>query len=141
MKFPAPYIRKQLVALLSGNVTYNSVNIPTYEGEAPLSQAPFIIIGTYSHQRQANKHSFIYEAQQLIEIVTIKDDPTAKTADAVTELVMNLIHPDTDSMLMDTADFGIQVVSETVGVLREDSVSGKKVFRRFIQYNFLIDQK
>ena len=141
MKFPAPYIRKKLKSLLSGNVTYNSVSIPTYEGEAPSVVAPYIIIGNYAHQRQPNKHSFIYDAQQFIEIVTIKDDSTAKTADEVAELVMNLIHPNVNSTLLDTTDFLIEVTSESVGAIREDSVSGQKVFRRHIQYNLLIDQK
>lgn len=135
MKFPAPYVRKKLFADLNGAVIYDSSVVPVFEGEAVSILPLFIIIGGYSHARETNKHCYSYNAQQLIEIVTIKDDPTAKIADAVTELVMNTIGED-----LSTADFQILVMGESVGPIREDSVSGQKVFRRFIQYNLSIEE-
>lgn len=136
MKFPAPYVRKQLKVLLNGNVTYNSVVIPVYEGEAPKLDTPFIIIGGYSHTRTLNKHCLAYEADQAIEIITVKDDPSSKSGDAITELLMNLIPSN-----ISTTDFVIYVMGESVGVIREDSISGQKVFRRTITYNLSIEEK
>lgn len=135
MKFPAPYVRKALYDLLSGNVIYNSSNIPVYEGEAPSIQPSFVIIGAYSHQRALNKHCLAYDAQQQIEVITIKDDINSKLGDFITEGVMNLMTSD-----ISTTDFAIYVMGESVGALREDSVSGQKVFRRLIQYNLSIEE-
>jgi hypothetical protein len=136
MKFPAPYVRKQLATLLSGNVIYNSAPVAVYEGEALSLANPFILIGSYSHTREHNKHCLSYDAVQSLEIITIKDDGTSKVGDAITELLLNAMPDD-----ISTTDFAIYVMGETVNVIREDSMSGQKVFRRLIQYNLSIEEK
>lgn len=136
MKFPAPYVRRQLATLLSGNVVYNTVPIPIYEGEALSLANPFILIGSYSHTREQNKHCLSYDAVQAIEVITVKDDGTSKIGDAITELLLNAMPSD-----ISTTDFAMYVMGERVDVVREDSMSGQKVFRRLIQYNLSIEEK
>lgn len=137
MKFPASYVRKAFVAALSGNVVFDSAAVPVYEGEAPSLLPLFIIIGGYSHQRDQNKHCLSYSASQQLEIVTIKDDPSSKITDAVTELLLNAMPANGD---LSTTDFQIYMMGENVAPLREDSVSGKKVFRRLITYDLRISE-
>jgi hypothetical protein len=135
MKFPAPYVRKALATALSGNVIYNSAEVPVYEGEAPALLPVFIIVGGYSHTREQRKHCRSYSAEQQIEIITIKDDPSSKITDAVTELLMNAIPDD-----LSTTDFQILIMGESVSPLREDSASGQKVFRRLVTYELSIEE-
>lgn len=135
MKFPAPYVRKKLKDVLVGNVIYSASPVPVYEGEAPNLLPLFVIIGGYSHQREQRKHCNSYTAQQQIEIVTIKDDPSSKITDGVTEVLMNTITDD-----LSTTDFQILVMGESVSPIREDSVSGQKVFRRLITYELNIEE-
>jgi site-specific recombinase len=141
MKNPAPQIRKKIFFLLDGNVSYNGDDIPVFEGEG-ISVPNMVIIGDYSQSGIPNKHSFMANAVQTIEIVTVKFDPSSKNSDEVTELVFNLLHPDPDSNLLNTDDFNVYVQAmPDMSAIREDSISGQKVVRRRLAYQLLIDHK
>lgn len=142
MKNPAPHIRRSLYTLLNGNVTYDSAVIPVYEGEGEIVPNQ-IIIGGYSHADESNKNNFQYRATQLIDIVTVKNDPSSKNSDGVAEIVMNLIKPDTRTMeTLSTADFQITVIGgPSMDPLREDALSGQKVVRRLLRYTLLVIEK
>lgn len=139
IKFPAPYVRKKLFSLLNGSVMFGSGDVAVYEGEGILVENQ-IIIGEYSHTRVFNKHCFRYDAQQRIEVITIKNDPTSKNVDAIAESVMNIIQGVDGLGDISTDDFQMVVTGENVDTVREETSSGKKVLRRFITYNLSIEQ-
>lgn len=120
-------------------MTYNATTVPVFEGEG--IDTPYqVIIGGYSDTDASNKHDFICNAVQDIEIVTIGHDPASKNSDAIAELVMNLIHPTVDSNLLSDVDFNVDVQGRPDMLpLREDSTSGQKVVRRILRYHLLME--
>jgi hypothetical protein len=143
MKNPAPYIRKALINILDGAVVYNTEVIPVYEGEGELI-ANQIIIGSYSHQDNSNKHTFRYQATQLLEIITIKDGLNpSKDSDAIAEIVMNLIKPNTRIVEnLSSAEFEVSIIGgPSMDPIREESVSSEKVVRRLLRYSLEVIEK
>lgn len=140
MKNPAPYLRKKIFALLDGNVTYGGNPIPTREGEITTIASHFIIIGGYSDTGMAVKHSILKSAYQDVEIVTIKNDPTAKDADAIAEIVMNIISPTLMSSTLSGIEFSVTFEAPpSLLPIREESIEGTSVFRRVLRYRLLIE--
>lgn len=138
MKNPAPYIRRQLFSLLNGNVSFDSANVPVYEGSGALVNF-YVIIGGYSDTDVSDKTSRKMDAVQDIEIVTIKNDSSSRASDEIAETVMNLIHPTIDSDLWTVPEFQIWVVGgPSMLPIREDSISGQNVVRRVLRYNLLM---
>lgn len=140
MRNPAPYIRRQLFDLLNGNVSFESSNIPVYEGQGKIHDN-YVIIGGYSDTDVSDKHTRKMDAVQDIEIVTIKNDTSSRASDEIAEIVMNLIHPTIDSDLWSVAEFQVWVVGgPSMLPIREDSMSGKNVARRVLRYNLLMEE-
>lgn len=137
---PAPRLRKRIYALLNGNVVYNTENILVREGEGEITRNQ-IIIGGYSDNGVALKGCIVKNANQDVEVVTIKDDPASKDCDAITELVLNLLSPTMESELMSDTD--MQVILEAAPSLvpiREQSINGQRVVRRVIRYHLKINE-
>lgn len=140
MKNPAPYLRKKIFALLNGNLTYNATSVPVYEGEGKVTQYQ-VIIGGYSDVGEPNKFSIIKRAVQEVEIVTIKNDPAAKECDELAEMVMNILSPDVGSDTLSGTDFQVMFISApSLTPIREEDMSGQRVFRRLLRYNILVEQ-
>ena len=140
MKNPAPWLRKRIFALLSGNVIYNTETLLVREGEGEVVRNQ-IIIGGYSDNGVEVKGCIIKNAVQDIEVVTIKDDGSSKDADAITEIVLNLISPTLETDLLSDSDFQVLIpVARSLLPIREQSVDGKRVVRRVIRYSFLLDE-
>lgn len=140
MKNPAPYIRRKLFELMNGNVSFNSANVPVYEGQGGKDDY-YVIIGGYSDTDVSDKHTRKMDAVQDIEIVTIKNDSSSRASDEIAETVMNLIHPTIDSDLWSMAEFQVWVVGgPSMLPIREDSMSGKNVVRRVLRYNLLLEE-
>jgi hypothetical protein len=141
MKNPAPRLRKRIYALLHNNVVYGGETILVREGEGEITKNQ-IIIGGYSDTGEAVKGCIVKRAAQDVEIVTIKDDAASKDSDAITELVLNLLSPTAESDLLSDADFEVMLTAApSLLPIRETSVEGKRVVRRVIRYNLLLDQK
>lgn len=137
---PAPYLRKKIFALLNGNITYNALPVPVFEGQGKDLQNQVIIMG-YSDNGVPNKHCFIKNASQDVEIITVKNDPTSKDSDAIAELVMNLIHPTVESDLLSGTEFTVDVAAApSLLPIREDSIEGTTIVRRVLRYSLLISE-
>jgi hypothetical protein len=138
---PAPRLRKRIYALLHSNVVYNGETILVREGEGEITDNQ-IIIGGYSDTAISGKGCIIKNAVQTIEVVTIKDDPASKNSDAITEIVLNLLSPTFESDLLSDSAIGVMLTAApSLLPIREQSVSGKRVVRRVIRYDLLIDEK
>lgn len=143
MKNPAPYLRKKIGDLIDTNVTYDDGEgfndvVPVVASEGMDSKYQ-IFIGDYSDADRSNAHVFGSNASQLIEIVGEQDTAQKKHVDAIGELVMNIIHPTTQSNLLSGTDFMISVVGRpSINHLVENSGDGTKIVRLFLRYNLLI---
>jgi hypothetical protein len=143
MKNPAPYIRKAVYSILNGTVSYNSEVIPVYEGEGEVLSNQ-IIIGSYSHRDNSNKHVFSYQSTQTIEIITIKEGLNpSKDSDAIAEIVMNLIKPSTRiAENLSSADFQVMIIGgPDMDAIREESANNQKVMRRLLRFNLLVTER
>jgi hypothetical protein len=140
MKNPAPYLRRTILALLDGNVSYDGAGVDVVEsGSGGEGIGYQIFIGEYSDADSSNKHTFGANATQVIEVVAEQYDSLKKAVDAIGELVMNLIHPTTQSSLLSGTDFKVIVVGRpSINHLVEDSGSGTKIVRLLLRYNLLI---
>lgn len=137
MKHPAPYLRRTLVALLNGNVAYNSSAIPVYDTEGddvPLK----IILGNYADADRSNDQGFGATATQVIEVVSVQNTAAKKTVDEVGEQVMNIIHPQVATTTLDGADFNIIVSRPSINYITENAGSGVKIVRLILTYNLKI---
>jgi hypothetical protein len=140
MKNPAPHLRKKIFTLLNTNVVYKGETILVREGEGEITRNQ-IIIGGYSDTGQDAKGCVIKRAVQDVEIVTIKDDAASKDSDAITEIVLNLLSPTVESDLLSDSDFQVMLTAApSLLPIRETSVDGKRVVRRVIRYNLLLDE-
>lgn len=138
---PAPRLRKRIYALLNGNVIYDTATLLVREGEGEIVENQ-VIIGGYSDTGEAVKYSVVKRAVQDIEVVSIKDDPSSKNADAIAEIVMNLLSPTIESDLMSDTELQVSLIAApSLLPIREQSISGQRVVRRVIRYNLLIDEK
>lgn len=141
MKNPAPRLRKRIYSLLNGNVIYNGSPLLVREGEGEITRNQ-IIIGDYSDNGVGVKDSVVKSATQDVEIVTIKDDPASKDADAIAELVLNLLSPTFESDLLSDSEFMVMLTEPpSLLAIREQSINGERIVRRIIRYQLLIDQK
>jgi hypothetical protein len=140
MKNPAPYLRRKILALLDGNVSYDGADVDVVESGSGSEGIGYqIFIGEYSDADSSNKHTFGANATQVIEAVSEQNDSTKKAVDAIGELVMNLIHPTTQSDLLSGTDFKVIVVGRpSINHLVEDSGSGTTIVRLLLRYNLLI---
>lgn len=145
MKNPAPYLRKTLFSLLDGNVSYDDGKgfnqaVSVYEGGSGDDERYQIFIGEYSDADRSNKNTFGANATQVIEITGNQVDSAKKHVDAIGDIVMNLIHPTTQSDLLNGTDFSVTVVGRpSINHLPEDSGSGSKIVRLLLRYNLLIN--
>jgi hypothetical protein len=140
MKNPAPYLRRTLFSLLDGNVSYESAVVPVYEGEGEVV-ARQIIIGDYSDADRSNKQNFGANGSQIIEVVCEQPTGIKKHADAIGELVMNLIKPTTTSNLLSNTDFSILIKGKpSQNHIIEDSGSGTKIVRLLLRYSLLTNE-
>lgn len=138
---PAPRLRKRIYALLNGNVIYDTATLLVREGEGEIVENQ-VIIGGYSDTGEPVKYSVVKRAVQDIEVVSIKDDPSSKNADAIAEIVMNLLSPTIESDLMSDTELQVSLIAApSLLPIREQSISGQRVVRRVIRYNLLIDEK
>src|SRR6478735_811968 len=108
MKNPAPYLRRTLFSLLDGNVTYETAVVPVYEGEGEVLPRQ-IIIGDYSDGDRSNKHGFEVNASQLVEFFCKKITGIKKHVDAMGEILENLIHQTTKSILLSGPNLNVCV--------------------------------
>jgi hypothetical protein len=144
MKNPAPYLRKTIFALLSGNVTYNDgkgfngVVDVVESGSGTVGVTYQIFIGEYSDNDRSNKHNFGANASQLIEVVAEQNDSAKKHVDAIGELVNDLILPTTQSKNLNGADFQVIVNRPSINHIIEDSGDGTKIVRLLLRYNLFI---
>lgn len=144
MKNPASYIRKKLGDLIDTNVSYNDGDgfndvVPVVASEGVDSKYQ-IFIGDYSDADRSNKHNFGANATQVIEIVGEQATAQKKHVDAIGELVMNVIHPTTQSSLLSGTDFMVMVVGKpSLNHLVENSGDGTKIVRLLMRYNLLIN--
>jgi hypothetical protein len=140
MKNPASYLRRTILSLLDGNVSYGGNAVDVVESGSGTEGVGYqIFIGEYSDADSSNKHVFGANATQVIEVVSEQADSTKKAVDAIGELVTALIHPTTQSNLLSSADFRVIVVGRpSIGHLVEDSGSGTKIVRLLLRYNLLI---
>jgi hypothetical protein len=143
MKNPAPYLKRALATLLTGNVVYNTENIPYFEREGQLVPNQVIFMNDSYDGSESDKHNFRYRSSFWLDVVTIKNDPSSKLADQIAEIVMNLVKPDTRSgETLTGTDFQIMILGgPSLDPLREDSLSGEKVFRRLIKFNALLIER
>jgi hypothetical protein len=147
MKNPAPYLRKTIFALLSGNVTYNDgkgfngVVDVVESGSGTVGATYQIFIGEYSDNDRSNKHNFGANASQLIEVVAEQSDSAKKHVDAIGELVMNLIKPTTTSKLLSGTDFTIMVIGKpSQNYITENSGDGSFIVRLLLRYSLLVNE-
>jgi hypothetical protein len=141
MKNPAPRLRKRIYALLNGSVVYNGETILVREGEGEIVQNQ-IIIGGYSDTGVPGKGCIIKNGVQDIEVVTIKDDAASKASDEITELVLNILSPTFESDVLSDTDFEVMLTAApSLLPIREQSVTGRRVVRRVIRYDLLLDEK
>ena len=137
MKNPAPYLRKTLLTLLNGNVSYESEVIPVFEGEGEVLPRQ-IIIGEYSDADRSNSHEWGANASQVIEVICEQDTAIRKHVDAIGELVSNIIHPAPTSNALNGSDFHIIVNRTSINHITEESGSGTKIVRLIMRYNLII---
>lgn len=147
MKNPAPYLRKTIFTLLSGNITYNDgkgfngVVDVVESGSGTVGVRYQIFIGEYSDSDRSNKQTFGANASQLIEVVAEQNDSVKKYVDEIGELVMNLIKPTTTSNLLSGTDFTILVKGKpSQNHIIEDSGDGSKIVRLLLRYSLLTNE-
>jgi hypothetical protein len=139
MRNPAPYLRKTLFTLLDGNVTYDGATVPVVEsGSGDL--VPYqIFIGEYSDGDRSNKHGFEADASQVVEVVGEQGTAVKKHVDEIGDLVMNIIHPTTQSNLLSSTDFNVCVQGRpSINHVIENSGDGTYIVRLILRYNLLI---
>lgn len=143
MKNPAPYLKRSLFGILNGAVVLDGNTIPYFEREGQLIPNQIIFINDSYDGSESDKHNFRYRASFWLDVVTIKNDPTSKLADQIAELVMNLVKPDTRTTEnLSSSDFQIMIIGgPSLDPIKEDSISGEKVFRRLIKFNALIIER
>lgn len=136
---PAPEIRKGLYSLLDGAVTYNSVEVPVYEGEGVYSGIEYqILIGDMSYTEAGTKHTHGGRVNQLIEIVTeVKGSSTTKHADAIAADVLDLVFPTPRTFGVTISGFKPCRVSKNLRLLKEQGTKAT-IVRRIIELNFLL---
>jgi hypothetical protein len=139
MKNPAPYIRRSLFALLNGSVTYNTVVIPVYEGGGNSSDKYQILIKEYTDADRSNKSNFRGIGNLVIEVVGEEATALNKHVDAIADLVMNIIKPDTKQGGLLSGDvFQVMINGKpSINGLIEDSGDGSVIIRRILRYNLL----
>lgn len=143
MKNPASHIRQKFGTLLDG-ITYDDGDgfndtVPVVASEG-LDSKYQIFIGDYSDADRSNKHNFGANASQVIEVICEQDTAAKKHVDAIGELVMNAIHPTTQSNTLSGTDFMISVVGRpSINHIIENSGSGTKIVRLILRYNLLIN--
>lgn len=145
MKNPAPYLRKTLFTLLSGNVTYddgkgfNQAVDVVESGSGTEGVRYQIFLGDYSDADRSNKHTFAANATQVIEVVAEQNDSVKKYVDEIGELVNDLILPTTHAKNLNGSDFQVIVNRPSINHIVEDSGDGTKIVRLLLRYSLLIN--
>ena len=139
---PANNVRDAFYALLNGAITYGVDSVPVYTGEGE-ANIPFqILIGNQSYTEEGTKHSFAGRVSQEIEIVTeMNGRSVLKHADEIANDVLALVVPTPRTTGLSVTGFQVIGLQKNLrAVLREEAGNGKKIVRRIIEFNFLINQ-
>jgi hypothetical protein len=141
---PAPEIRKGLYALLNGNVSYDSVVVPVYEGEGVYdgSVRYQVLVKDDNYTDRKTKSSLFGRVSVNMEIVTEETGTSSsKAADAILNEVFELLLPNVNGTALSATGFQITSVRKNIRpIIREYSGQGKNIVRRLVEINFLINQ-
>lgn len=142
MKNPAPYLRTKIGTLISGNVTYNSVEVPIYGNDEDHDDELQIVIGTFTEADTSTKARFSSVGYQEIEIVSWQMTGAKSIVDGIGEQVMNIIHPTVTSELLTGTDFQIIIRGKpTANYPPMESQDGSKIVRLIQRYHLFINEK
>jgi hypothetical protein len=141
---PAPEIRKGLYALLNGNVSYDSVVVPVYEGEGVYdgSVRYQVLVKDDNYTDRKTKSSLFGRVSVNMEIVTEETGTSSsKAADAILNEVFELLLPNVNGTALSATGFQITSVRKNIRpIIREYSGQGINIVRRLVEINFLINQ-
>lgn len=141
MKNPAPYIREQLVVLLNETITYDSVDVPCYEGEGEVMKYQILLVGQLKSNR-STRDSFNWQCEQRVEVISEQETNVHAHVDAIGAEVMNRIKPTPKTHgFTNSSDFQIGVVRiEIMDYIDEPSGEGTMINRLPLRITFLITQ-
>jgi hypothetical protein len=123
-------------------VSYNSANVPVYEGEGKNNDPVQIIIGDFSSTPAGNQRTFGSQARQVIQVVSQQATIKRKPVDVIGEQVMSLISPTPTGDALDGDDFNVNIIGmPSINHITEDSASGSKIVRLILSYDLLITNK
>lgn len=143
MKNPAPYIRTQVFALLSGSVLYETITVPVYEGGSETKQLYKIIIGDMTPANRWTKTSVDYVYDLVIEVIYEGPENIRKPIDEIAEQVMEKFRPGLYTQgIPDSADWQITGLNVNAPRYINDlSETGDYIKRALVNVNFLITQR
>jgi hypothetical protein len=142
MKNPASYIRQQLRVLLHETITYDSVDVPCYEGQGEVEKYQILLQSAFNQER-GYRDAFVDHFEQVIEVVSEQDTSLHKHVDQIAGEVMDKIQPTTNTHgLSSNNDFQIgraKLLSQNY----RDEPSGEGTFinRLILRYQFIIVEK
>lgn len=144
---PAPAIRIAFMSLLNGQISYDGVTVPVYEGNSGElvqgSKAGYKIeIGEQSFFERNTKHSFTGDWKQTIEVITeMSGSGVRKHADAISSLITQLVTPTPNSTGLACDPF--QFIAPKLRNITHLSEPGQSTYivRTILTFSFIINQK
>lgn len=140
----AGIIRTAIFGALSGNITYNSVNIPIFD-EAPdeAQSSHYILLSTQTEEDATNNARFVTEGTILLDIVTVFSSyQTKEVSESISDTIMGILTP-----TVTTRGFTLPTGYSLTLFRRERSYSipmlqssTGKVLRKVLRYSFRIQQ-
>lgn len=136
MKNPSPFVRRTLITLLDGVITYNGSPVPCLEGSADVLPY-FIEVSTTTATRAGNRDNKAWKVDQVIEVISEQTYNMRKHVDAIGEEVMQLM----EGMTGDST-WQIGTIKEpSINYLDEQNGDSTYINRLLLRYNFLITLK
>ena len=146
MKDTCKILRFAIFNALSGNITYNSQNVPVYDEKQNVSgtENVFILLSTQQETNQDTSESFITRSSITFEVVCKTGFEVSKdVVDDVYQSVMEILLPTTQTIGI-TVPSGFQFLNasrESSNTITLDLSTTESIIRRLTTLVFIIVQK